>query len=61
MEISKTPLGEAIINEIVKQGMVQVAHPPIPKDESIVFVWSANSADQLEATVRFWMKTHETT
>lgn len=43
--------GERIINEIVKQGMVQLGHPPIPRDETVVFVWAANSADQLSAAV----------
>ena len=43
--------GERIINEIIKQGMVQVAHPAIPADDAVVFAWSANSTDQLSALV----------
>jgi len=44
--------GERILDEIIKQGMVQVAHPPIPSGEAAVLVWSANAVDQLDALVR---------
>jgi len=43
-------IGQLIIDEIVKQGMVQVAHPD--PDASHVFVWNANAADQLSALVQ---------
>lgn len=39
--------GEKILNEIIKQGMVKVDGATEP----VVFVWSANSADQLDALV----------
>lgn len=42
-------LGQTILDEIIKQGMVSVVHPKI--DETIVFVWSANAAEQIEAIV----------
>ena len=42
-------IGEQIINEIVKQGMVQIAHPD--SNESHVLVWKANAADQLSAMI----------
>lgn len=42
-------IGEQIINEIVKQGMVQIAHPD--PNESHVLVWKANAADQLSALI----------
>lgn len=42
-------LGQAILDEIIKQGMVNVAYPKI--DETIVFAWSANAAEQIEAIV----------
>ena len=41
--------GDRILCEIVKQGMIGLAYPPIPKGESAVFVWSANSVEQLDA------------
>lgn len=40
-------LGDSIIAEIVKQGMVNVDGA----DEPVVFVWKSNCADQLNATV----------
>ncbi len=49
---SSGTIGERILSEIVKQGMVTVAHPKLSPEESIVFVWSANSAEQLDALVR---------
>jgi hypothetical protein len=42
-------IGERIVSEIIKQGMVRVAHPD--PDEPHVFVWSENSYDQLSALV----------
>ena len=42
-------LGEKVINEIIQQGMIQVAHPD--PSEPHVFAWSANSAEQIEAVV----------
>ena len=42
-------LGEALIAEIIKQGMIAVAHPD--PDEAHVFVWSSGAAEQLEAVV----------
>lgn len=42
-------IGSRIIEEIIKQGMVQVAEPDPGKDH--LFVWKANAADQLDALV----------
>ncbi len=42
-------IGEQIINEIVKQGMVQIAHPD--PNEPHVLVWQANAADQIAGLV----------
>jgi hypothetical protein len=44
-----TSIGQQIIEEIVKQGMVTVAHPD--PDVSHVFVWSSGAAEQLEALI----------
>jgi len=42
-------LGQKIIDAIIAQGMFTVALPD--PDESHLFVWSANAAEQLEAVV----------
>lgn len=42
-------IGQRIIEEIVKQGMVQIAHPD--PAESHVLVWKENAADQLSALI----------
>lgn len=42
-------IGQQIIGEIVKQGMVQIAHPD--PSESHVLVWKENAADQLAGLV----------
>jgi len=42
-------IGQQIIGEIVKQGMVQIAHPD--PAESHVLVWKENAADQLAGLV----------
>lgn len=47
-------IGQEILEEIIKQGMVRVAHPEI--NEPIVFVWNANAAEQIEAVVRDVLK-----
>lgn len=51
---TRISIGQEILEEIVKQGMVRVAHPEI--DEPIVFVWNANAAEQIEAVVRDVLK-----
>lgn len=43
--------GEQIVGEIIKQGMVRVAHPELGDDEVVVFAWSPNCIDQLDALV----------
>ena len=47
-------IGEQIINEIIKQGMIRVAHPD--PDVSHVFAWNANTEEQLTALVEEWNK-----
>lgn len=42
-------IGHAIIDEIIKQGMLRVNYPD--PDTSHVFTWSANASEQLEALV----------
>ena len=42
-------LGEKIISEIIKQGMIAVNFPD--PDESHLFVWAGNSGEQLEGVV----------
>jgi hypothetical protein len=41
-----TTIGEKILNEIIKQGMVS-PHPDTPN----LLIWSANCAEQLDAVV----------
>ncbi len=43
-------LGDAVIGEIAKQGMIQVSHPDPAAVH--VFVWAHNAAEQLECFVR---------
>ena len=43
-------IGEQIIDEIVKQGMVQLAYPSEDL-VSYVFRWKANSSEQLDALI----------
>lgn len=43
-------IGEQIVNEIITQGMVQVASPD--PEATHVFAWKANSHDQLSALVQ---------
>ena len=42
-------LGELIIAEVIKQGMVSVRHPD--PDEAHLFIWSGNANEQLECVV----------
>jgi hypothetical protein len=42
-------LGQKLIAEICKQGMLSVRHPD--PDESHIFVWAANADEQLECVV----------
>lgn len=46
-------IGEQIIAEIVKQGMVQVVYPreDAETESASVWVWKANAAEQLDALV----------
>lgn len=44
-------IGEQIITEIVKQGMVQVSYPKEDAENTAVFVWRQNAAEQLDALV----------
>lgn len=39
-------IGDDILSEIIKQGMVRIDGP-----EAVVFVWNANAAEQLDALV----------
>lgn len=43
-------VAEKILDQIILQGMVNVAHPD--PDECHVFVWNANTIEQLDAVVR---------
>ena len=45
-------IGEQIINEIIKQGMIRVAHPD--PDDTHVFAWNSNAEEQLTALVEDW-------
>ena len=49
-------IGEKIVAEIVKQGMVQLAYHD---DEATVFVWNANTYDQLDALVEQYIAERE--
>lgn len=45
-----TPLGDKILDEIIRQDMIQVEET-IGDEDSAVLVWSGNAAEQLEAVV----------
>lgn len=47
-------IGDDILSEIIKQGMVRV-----DGQEPVVFVWSANAADQLSAVVNHSIRRDE--
>jgi hypothetical protein len=40
---------ELVLNEIIKCGMIKLAHPQI--DEPCVFTWNANTLEQLDAII----------
>ena len=45
-------IGERIVDEIIKQGMVKpLPHPDLGDIGPVVFVWAANSTEQLSALV----------
>jgi len=50
-------LGQTILDEIIKQGMVNVVYPKI--DEPIVFLWNDNAAEQIEAIVMNALKENQ--
>ena len=47
-------LGDALIGEIIKQGMFAVRYPD--PDASHLFVWSSNASEQLECVVADFLK-----
>jgi len=53
-DMNPTCLGEAVLYEIIKQGMIRLEHPKV--DQDCVFVWNANSIDQIEAVIAHWQK-----
>lgn len=55
-EIKPTCLGEVVLFEIIKQGMIRLEHPKVKED--CVFVWNGNAVDQIEATISDWNKHH---
>jgi hypothetical protein len=44
-----TGIGQIILEEIIKQGMIKLSYPEV--NDPCVFVWNANSEEQLEAIV----------
>lgn len=52
MDINELPpqsIGERIIDEIIKQGMISISHPEVTGPFRAV--WAANAAEQLDALV----------
>ena len=42
-------IGQLVLEEIIKQGMVSVSYPD--PNEAHVFVWNGNAAEQLDALI----------
>lgn len=50
MTLTDSQIGEAIINQIIESNLIRVSQPQM--EEGDVFIWAANSAEQIGAKVR---------
>lgn len=55
--MSKLSLGDRILDEIIKQGMVQVV-PRAPGQDGDILVWNANAPEQLEAVALDYLQAY---